>query len=593
MTDHQPPNWSHCGEGTTSTDPVGCRGIRVAGTGRCLAHLPPDGRAAHLAALEPGADVDYRGVTLGSGLLGEVLGAVQDDTGCARFGDARFDGAVFTARAWFDQAVFTGDAVFHRAEFQWGATFERVAFRGAATFEGARFANTARFMDAVFCAEAEFRGARFTDRTEFTGATFHGEARFQDACFTADAWFNRADFQHGAAFTRASFAGDAGFAGARCLGPFHLDEASLPEVQRLGPLTGVLDVHLDGSEFGAPVVAELAAQRVSLAGTRFAAPAVLHVRYAEVDLTGVAIESLLTVAGDADPEPRFGEVLLAFGRDSPRPRVTSLRRVDAACLVLADVDLTTCVFSGVHHLDQIRLEGHCGFARPPRRRFPFAWVDRQLLGEEHHWRALPVHRPYAREGWTRGPGRPHASATAGPATLAVLYRQLRKAFEDAKDEPGAADFYYGEMEMRRHHAGNPWGERVLLHLYWALSGYGLRASRALGWLAACAALFMTLLMGLGLPDSSPTQTATGPIRDDRVSLVIDGQEPELTLGHRQRYTPERAEKSLRLVLNSVVFRSSGQNLTTAGTYIEMACRFTGPVLLGLAALAVRGRVKRS
>jgi hypothetical protein len=26
--------------------------------------------------------------------------------------------------------------------------------------------------------------------------------------------------------------------------------------------------------------------------------------------------------------------------------------------------------------------------------------------------------------------------------------------EDAKDEPGAADFYYGEMEMRRH-AGRP------------------------------------------------------------------------------------------------------------------------------------------
>ena len=33
-------------------------------------------------------------------------------------------------------------------------------------------------------------------------------------------------------------------------------------------------------------------------------------------------------------------------------------------------------------------------------------------------------------------------------------------------------------------------------------------------------------------------------------------------------------------------------LTTAGTYVEMASRLTEPVLLGLAALAVRGRVKR-
>jgi hypothetical protein len=36
------------------------------------------------------------------------------------------------------------------------------------------------------------------------------------------------------------------------------------------------------------------------------------------------------------------------------------------------------------------------------------------------------------------------------AQLAGLYRALRKAREDAKDEPGAVDFYYGEMEMRRY-----------------------------------------------------------------------------------------------------------------------------------------------
>jgi hypothetical protein len=32
--------------------------------------------------------------------------------------------------------------------------------------------------------------------------------------------------------------------------------------------------------------------------------------------------------------------------------------------------------------------------------------------------------------------------------IAGLYRALRKGREDARDEPGAADFYYGEMEMR-------------------------------------------------------------------------------------------------------------------------------------------------
>jgi hypothetical protein len=49
---------------------------------------------------------------------------------------------------------------------------------------------------------------------------------------------------------------------------------------------------------------------------------------------------------------------------------------------------------------------------------------------------------------------------------------------------------------------------------------------------------------------------------------------------------------LNVTLNSVVFRSSGQDPTTADTYVEMASRVTGPVLLGLAVLAVRNRVKR-
>ncbi|MGW2620713.1 hypothetical protein [Streptomyces sp. NPDC001500] len=36
-----------------------------------------------------------------------------------------------------------------------------------------------------------------------------------------------------------------------------------------------------------------------------------------------------------------------------------------------------------------------------------------------------------------------------PTQLAPVYRALRKAFEGRKNEPGAADFSYGEMEMRR------------------------------------------------------------------------------------------------------------------------------------------------
>lgn len=63
-------------------------------------------------------------------------------------------------------------------------------------------------------------------------------------------------------------------------------------------------------------------------------------------------------------------------------------------------------------------------------------------------------------------------------------------------------------------------------------------------------------------------------------------------GRSERLTAARAEKATRVAINSVVFRSSGQNLTTAGTYIEMASRLLEPTLLALGVLAIRGRIKR-
>ncbi|WP_333773090.1 hypothetical protein [Streptomyces sp. IBSBF 3136] len=176
--------------------------------------------------------------------------------------------------------------------------------------------------------------------------------------------------------------------------------------------------------------------------------------------------------------------------------------------------------------------------------------------------------------------------------VAALYRQLRKAFEDGKNEPGAADFYYGECEMRRHDPITSQGERRLLWAYWLLSGYGLRASRAVAWLLAAMSLTILLLMSCGLPTHDPDPTTTGTLRGSKISLHTSTPDPALHGPWAQHMTWARAEKATRVAVNSVVFRSSGQNLTTAGTYIEMASRLFEPTLLALAALAVRGRIKR-
>lgn len=179
--------------------------------------------------------------------------------------------------------------------------------------------------------------------------------------------------------------------------------------------------------------------------------------------------------------------------------------------------------------------------------------------------------------------------------MAALYRQMRKGLEDAKDEPGAADFYYGEMEMRRHDVGGTsrWVRR-LLWLYWAVSGYGLRPSRAIASLLILMSASVLALALWGLPDDSPKAKTTGtlPTVGQQLQLTTDTPDPRLSLSYTQRVTWDRIGQAAPIVFNCVVFRSSGQSLTVAGSWIEMTTRLVEPALLGLTVLAVRGRVKR-
>ncbi|MFD6278799.1 hypothetical protein ACFWFI_25025 [Streptomyces sp. NPDC060209] len=73
-------------------------------------------------------------------------------------------------------------------------------------------------------------------------------------------------------------------------------------------------------------------------------------------------------------------------------------------------------------------------------------------------------------------------------------------------------------------------------------------------------------------------------------LEVDKDDPQGPTSNR--FTGERFEKALDITLASVAFRSSGQDLTTADSYIEMTSRLTEPLLLALAVQAVRNRVKR-
>ncbi|WP_329043513.1 pentapeptide repeat-containing protein (plasmid) [Streptomyces sp. NBC_00178] len=602
-----PITWPRCGEDASREVRFGCPGIRVPGHTECLAHLRDPDRDAYLAGLSPGADIDHRGTPFTESLFDALLNALLDPStgrphlGVANFRLATFEGrvgfesAIFEDEASFESATFKDEAVFRTTTFKDVASFHLAIFEGGTMFESAIFEDGVRFDSSTFEDSARFQSATFKNGAGFQSATFKGGAEFRLATFERGAWFHKATFQGFAGFGTATFKGPAGFAAAIFKRHASFVSATFEKAGSIGPLVCAGRVVMSGATFGSPVTLSLTAQHLECRRTRWSSTAEVRLRYATVDFTHAVFEYPLTIAAEPDPfvladGRQLAETSLA-GALSPEVRLASLRGVDAAHLVLADIDLSRCLFLGTVNLDQLHLEGACTFDTVPpaahwRRWPPVRFTERRTLAEEHHWRAS---QPGAVRGWNvavLGAGR------AGPLQLAPVYRALRKALEDGKHEPGAADFYYGEMEMRRHADDIPRGERSLLTAYWALSGYGMRASRALAWLGAAMLLTIVMLIAVGLPTETPKQTATGTVPADggRVTFEIDKDDPKNPTGNR--FTGERAEKALNITLNSVVFRSSGQDLTTSGTYIEMLSRLTEPVLLALAVLAVRNRVKR-
>ena len=163
-----------------------------------------------------------------------------------------------------------------------------------------------------------------------------------------------------------------------------------------------------------------------------------------------------------------------------------------------------------------------------------------------------------RSAWLEGAGRP--PRVIGPERLAGLYRALRHAQESRSNEPGAADFYYGEMEMRRLASSTPWAERVILFGYWLVAGYGLRGLRAL------AALGVVVISGAGL-------------------FHAVGFLPT-------RPTPSWRDSLLYAAGSALSISDEALKLKAWGKLLRILLRLLGPLFLGLALLSIRNRIKR-
>jgi hypothetical protein len=136
--------------------------------------------------------------------------------------------------------------------------------------------------------------------------------------------------------------------------------------------------------------------------------------------------------------------------------------------------------------------------------------------------------------------------------------------EDQKNAPGAADFYYGEMEMRRHSVSSTRADRFVLWVYWLFSGYGLRASRAL---LAFGLLIPLFAIGFWLWGLTPPPKGQPPIGYQTALL--------------------RSVESATSLL-----RAPPAGLNEVGQWLDAALRLIGATLLGLALFSLRGRIKR-
>jgi uncharacterized protein YjbI with pentapeptide repeats len=489
MADHEDIEWEFCSE-------QDCIGVPLASGSKCLSHADDEQVDAALRRFSKDGTIDARGVRVSNNLLKRIIDAAPRKEGNPD--------RLYFKWAGFGHATFSDGASFAGVTFDW-ADFRNATFGDGASFTRAVFGNGAMFGGADFGDSAWFGGATFGLEVGFAGATFGRDAGFGEAAFDEWAQFSYATFGDGASFVGATFDKWAQFVGTTFGDQAFFVGATFGDWATFGPLTVTGEMTLAQTVFERGPALRISADRLWCDHMRLLDGALIELRWTEVRLDETSFGGPTVLAGVGPFEEVADEALLPRIRRTwrtARPRVLSLRGSDIANLVLANVDLRACRFTGAHHVDQLRLEATIDFAdRPSGLRAGWAlpplwrWTRRRTLAEEHYWRraqrkhhgwyprACRVRRPSYRERALRS-----ATPPLRPADLALLYRALRKGREDAKDEPGAADFYYGEMEMRRHDHTAPLAERFVLWLFWLSSGYALRASRALGWLLGVLAL---------------------------------------------------------------------------------------------------------
>ena len=521
-------DWEVCSE-------KDCAGVHLPGSELCLAHAAHREPAAFRAAIQrvrKTGEVDIRGTTVDALLFANLLDAAPMDD----------EGTPYIRKARCEAAVFDCDAAFSHITLH-EASFNAAQFRAFASFH--RFTGPAWFQDTTFSGYTSFDGCIFEDRLRLENATF-------------------TDLVH----LGATFKGDVSCPGVAFLGDMMVQIFwATFEVQcNLGPIVAKSGVLLSETTFHAPAVIRIHSPWTNIDRCRFLGGASIGLRGGDVIARGTEFGPLSVLWDNRDDKPSDIAQVVGMDNHPYRTKLLSVDRASLSELTLTDIDISDCLFVGGRGLDKLTLEGSSRFPTAGSR-----WDWRRVIADEREWRFGQGYRkwirirPYWPEGNAWFGKRPSASSTEA---IAETYRALRRGREDVKDEPGSADFYYGEMEMRRL-SGRQTGEkgrgiveRSIVTAYWLTSGYALRAGRAFVFLLVTVVLFSVLLHYFGFDPKAPLSE---------------------TLLYSAKSTSSLFKASEQLPKHS---------LTYTGELLQLVLRLLGPLFFGLILLSIRGRIKR-
>jgi len=474
-------------------------------------------------------------------------------------------GTAFFSQASFDENLDSGEAQRHLGRF------DDCRFRGAADFTEVRFP-----WETTFGGYADMVPAQFDGHVNFSGSTFgsstHGGRHLLQRLVFKSVTFDNCKFYGRVSFANSKIESHVTIGGVRVQagqlskeqeanGNDHLFPATNLDLTQLRLPEGgeLIDIGVEGSmafscvelggsfEGGGITVSE----ELLVSGTTFQYFP-FQVEAKELRLSRCQFARGGVISGNSTS-------LSIVECDSRQPMsvvttagtpisLKTLDRTNVENFTFVGVDFSKAALSGAINLDKIRIQGQLRYLRAPRLfgQGREAILDEALAREGRRWRKLV--RPQSGD-----------DVREDPRNVASLYRALRKNREDSKDEPGGADFYYGEMEMRRAGARRLSAEWFLLNSYWLVSGYGLRAWRALLVLSIVVFSGGILLREHGFP---------------------------------RRASLDRVESTIVFAETSIGLSRLPDNLTTWGSVILISGRLLCPILIALAILALRGRVKR-